>query len=57
MKKAGNRPRSLKDVPMRYCPGCGHTVIHRLIAEVIDELDIRGRTIGIAPVAPFSARP
>ena len=50
MKKVGNRPRSLKDVPMRYCPGCGHTVIHRLIAEVIDELDIRGRTIGIAPV-------
>jgi 2-oxoglutarate ferredoxin oxidoreductase subunit beta len=50
MKKVSGRPRSLKDVPMRYCPGCGHTVIHRLIAEVIDELDIRGRTIGIAPV-------
>jgi len=50
MKKAGNSPRSLKDVPLRYCPGCGHTVIHRLIAEVIDGLDIRGRTIGIAPV-------
>jgi 2-oxoglutarate ferredoxin oxidoreductase subunit beta len=50
MKKAGNRPRSLKDAPFRYCPGCGHSVIHRLIAEVIDELNIRERTIGIAPV-------
>jgi len=50
MKKTGNRPRSLKDVPFRYCPGCGHSIIHRLIAEVIDVLNIRGRTIGIAPV-------
>jgi 2-oxoglutarate ferredoxin oxidoreductase subunit beta len=50
MKKSGNRPRSLKNAPFRYCPGCGHSVIHRLIAEVIDELNIRGRTIGIAPV-------
>lgn len=50
MKKVSCGPRSLKDVPFRYCPGCGHTLIHRLIAEVIDALDIRGRTIGIAPV-------
>lgn len=50
MKKVSSRPRSLKNVPFRYCPGCGHSLIHRLIAEVIDELDIRGRTIGIAPV-------
>lgn len=41
---------SLKKVPLRYCPGCGHTIIHKLIAEVIDELNIRERTIGIAPV-------
>lgn len=47
MKKG---PRSLKDAPFRYCPGCGHSIIHRLIAEVIDELNIRERTIGIAPV-------
>src|SRR5512134_3721001 len=47
MKKG---PRSLKDAPFRYCPGCGHSLIHRLIAEVIDELNIRERTIGIAPV-------
>lgn len=50
MKKVSGRPRSLKDVPFRYCPGCGHSLIHRLIAEVIDELNIRERTIGIAPV-------
>jgi 2-oxoglutarate ferredoxin oxidoreductase subunit beta len=33
-----------------YCPGCTHGVIHRLVAETIDELDVRGRTVGIAPV-------
>src|SRR5512143_2333046 len=44
------KARSLKNVPFRYCPGCGHTIIHKLIAEVIDELNIRERTIGIAPV-------
>ncbi len=36
--------------PMRYCPGCGHGIIHRLIAEVIDEFHIREKTIAIAPV-------
>lgn len=50
MKKDSDSSRCLKDVPFRYCPGCGHSIIHRLIAEVIDELNIRGRTIGIAPV-------
>jgi 2-oxoglutarate ferredoxin oxidoreductase subunit beta len=50
MKKTVDRPRSLKNTSFRYCPGCGHTIIHRLIAEVIDELNIRERTIGIAPV-------
>jgi 2-oxoglutarate ferredoxin oxidoreductase subunit beta len=44
------RPGSLKDVPTHYCAGCGHGIAHRLIAEAVDELDIRGRTIGIAPV-------
>lgn len=44
------RPSALKDQPTHYCPGCGHGIAHRLIAEVIDELGIRGRTIGIAPV-------
>jgi len=44
------RTRTLKDCPTHYCPGCGHGIAHRLIAEAIDELGIRERTIGIAPV-------
>jgi 2-oxoglutarate ferredoxin oxidoreductase subunit beta len=50
MKIVFTRTPSLKDCPTHYCPGCGHGIAHRLIAETIDELDIRGRTIGIAPV-------
>ncbi len=49
MKKVFERPRSLKDAVYHYCPGCGHSIIHRLIAEVIDELGIRGKTIGVPP--------
>ena len=45
-----DRPHALADVPMHYCPGCTHGIIHRLVAEVIDELGIEGKTIGIAPV-------
>jgi len=44
------RPHSLLDVKTHYCPGCGHSTLHRLLAEILDELDIRERTIGIAPV-------
>ncbi|MFQ6002093.1 MAG: thiamine pyrophosphate-dependent enzyme [Anaerolineae bacterium] len=44
------KPEALTDAPTHYCPGCTHGVIHRLIAEVIDELGIREITIGIAPV-------
>jgi len=44
------RPESLRDVPTHYCPGCGHGTVHRLIAEVVDELGIRERTVGVAPV-------
>ena len=44
------RTSVLKDCPTHYCPGCGHGIAHRLLAEVIDELDIQDRTIGIAPV-------
>jgi len=44
------RPKSLCDVPFHYCPGCTHGIIHRLVAECIDELDIEGKTVGIAPV-------
>ena len=44
------RPESLTSKPFHYCPGCTHVIYHRLVAEVIDELGIRDRTIGIAPV-------
>ena len=44
------KPKSLLDVPMHYCPGCTHGIIHRLICEVIDEMGIEGETIGICPV-------
>ena len=50
MKTVFTRTPTLKDCPTHYCPGCGHGIAHRLIAETIDELDIRDRTIGIAPV-------
>ena len=44
------KPKALADVPLHYCPGCTHGIVHRLVAEAIDELGIEGRTIGIAPV-------
>ncbi len=50
MKTVFKRTPTLKDCVTHYCPGCGHGIAHRLIAETIDELDIRDRTIGIAPV-------
>jgi 2-oxoglutarate/2-oxoacid ferredoxin oxidoreductase subunit beta len=45
-----SRPESLTNTPMHYCPGCTHGVAHRLIAEVLDEMDLREKTIGVAPV-------
>lgn len=45
-----DRPHSLCDVPLHYCPGCTHGIVHRLVAEAIDELGIEGKTIGVAPV-------
>lgn len=44
------RPNALEDVNFHYCPGCTHGIIHRLVAQAIDELDIEGKTIGIASV-------
>ncbi len=44
------KPKALTDAVLHYCPGCTHGIVHRLVAEVIDELGIEGRTIGIAPV-------
>jgi 2-oxoglutarate ferredoxin oxidoreductase subunit beta len=48
-KKVFGRPESLKNAVFHYCPGCGHSIAHRLVAEVIDELGIRGITIGVPP--------
>ena len=45
-----SKPESLTPIGTHYCPGCTHGVAHRLIAEVLDELNMRERTIGIAPV-------
>lgn len=45
-----DKPKALTDAPLHYCPGCTHGIIHRLVAEAIDELGILGDTIGVAPV-------
>lgn len=50
MKKVFERPHALSDVTLHYCPGCTHGIVHRLVAEVIDELGIEGNTVGIASV-------
>ena len=50
MEKVFHKPHALSDVPFHYCPGCPHGIVHRLVAEVIDELGIEGDTIGVAPV-------
>ena len=44
------RPKSFADIPLHYCPGCTHGIIHRLVCEVIDEMGIEGDTIGVCPV-------
>lgn len=45
-----DKPKSLSPVPFHYCPGCTHGIVHRLVAEVLDELDLCGKAVGIAPV-------
>ncbi|MFB6342214.1 thiamine pyrophosphate-dependent enzyme [Saccharicrinis sp. FJH2] len=44
------KTKILTDKPMHYCPGCSHGVVHKLIAEVIEEMGIQEKTIGVAPV-------
>ena len=44
------RPESVSETYTHYCPGCTHGILHRLVGEVIDELDVRDRTIGVSPV-------
>lgn len=50
MKRIFSHPKSLRKASSHYCPGCGHGIAHRLIAEVVDELGIREKVIGVAPV-------
>lgn len=50
MEKIFSHPKSLRNISTHYCPGCGHGIAHRLVAEVIDELGIREKVIGICPV-------
>ena len=49
MKQVFGRPESLKEAAFHYCPGCGHSIIHRLVAEIIDDLDIKEKVIGVPP--------
>ena len=44
------RSKGLTDVETHYCPGCTHGIIHRLVAETLEELGVLGKTIGVAPV-------
>src|SRR4030043_82740 len=49
MKKIFIRPKLLKTTPYHYCPGCGHSIVHRIICEVLDEMNLQERIIGIPP--------
>ena len=44
------KPKVLTDNPPHYCPGCTHGIVHRLVAQAIEELSIEGKTIGVVPV-------
>ena len=44
------KPKIMNDLPMHYCPGCSHGVVHKLVAEVLEEMDMQDKTVGIAPV-------
>lgn len=50
MAVVAQRPHALRDIPLHYCPGCTHGISHRLVAEVLDELELEGETIGISSV-------
>jgi 2-oxoglutarate ferredoxin oxidoreductase subunit beta len=49
MKKVYARPKALRKVSFHYCPGCGHSIVHRLIAEIIDEMKLREKCICVPP--------
>ena len=44
------KPHALTDVPLHYCPGCTHGIVHRLVAQAIEELGVEGKTVGVASV-------
>ena len=44
------KPKALTDAVFHYCPGCTHGIIHKLVAETLEEMDVLGNTIGVAPV-------
>ena len=44
------KPKLMNDKPMHYCPGCSHGVVHKLVAEVIEEMGMEDKTVGISPV-------
>jgi len=46
----GHRPVLMKDVPTHYCPGCGHGILHRIVAEVIDELRVAKKVVAVTPI-------
>ena len=50
MEKIYAHPRSLRDTTTHYCAGCGHGIAHKLVSQIVDELDIREKVIAIAPV-------
>jgi 2-oxoglutarate ferredoxin oxidoreductase subunit beta len=50
MEKITKWPAGLVEMPLRYCPGCGHGIVHRIVGECLEELGIRERTVGVAPV-------
>ena len=50
MTKVFERTKGLIPVANHYCPGCGHGIVHRLVAEVLEEMDLLPKTVGVAPV-------
>jgi 2-oxoglutarate ferredoxin oxidoreductase subunit beta len=44
------KPKLLNDAPMHYCPGCSHSLIHKLVAEIVEEMGMEELTIGVSPV-------
>lgn len=50
MAKVFQKSKFLTDAVLHYCPGCGHGIVHRLVAEALDDIQAEGHVIGIAPV-------